>query len=106
MDEEHDHRPGHLPAFLWVFDVTDLQNITALSAFNVSELDSPWARAPGRFGALQFREKLDAPLVFATWFASGRRVVCAPHPLSRKRDVAGQRSAGRVRMRCHATNQK
>src|SRR3546814_13818548 len=30
MDEEHDHRPGRLHAFLWVFDVTDLQNITAL----------------------------------------------------------------------------
>src|SRR3546814_4046386 len=58
----------------WVFDVTDLQNITALSAFDVSELDSPWARAPGRFGAHQFREKLDEPLVFATWFAGGLRV--------------------------------
>src|SRR3546814_13240784 len=40
MDEEHDHRPGRLHAFLWVFDVTDLQNITALSAFDASELDS------------------------------------------------------------------
>src|SRR3546814_8350668 len=69
LDEEHDHRPGRLHAFLWVFDVTDLQNITALSAFDVRELDSPWARAPGRYGAHQFREKLDAPMVFATWFA-------------------------------------
>ncbi|HEY9539980.1 MAG TPA: hypothetical protein VIS03_20465 [Kiloniellaceae bacterium] len=82
MDEEHDHRPGRLHAFLWVFDVTDLQNITALSAFDVSELDSPWARAPGRFGAHQFREKLDEPLVFATWFAGGLRVVDVSNPFA------------------------
>src|SRR3546814_15175837 len=69
MDEEHDHRPGRLHAFLWVFDVTDLQNITALSAFDVSELDSHWAREPGRFGAHPFSEKLAEPTVFAIWFA-------------------------------------
>lgn len=80
MDEEHDHVPGRLHAFLWVFDVTDFNNITALSAFDVSELDSPWARAPGRFGAHQFREKLDEPLVFATWFAGGLRVVDVSDP--------------------------
>src|SRR5690606_29118729 len=32
VDEEHDHRPGRLHAFLWVFDITDLNNIHALSA--------------------------------------------------------------------------
>jgi len=82
VDEEHDHRPGRLHAFLWVFDVTDLGNITALSAFDVSELDSPWARAPGRFGAHQFREKLDEPLVFATWFGGGLRVVDVSDPFA------------------------
>ncbi|MGF1630146.1 MAG: hypothetical protein ACFCUT_11810 [Kiloniellaceae bacterium] len=82
VDEEHDHRPGRLHAFLWVFDVTDLANIVALSAFDVSELDSPWARAPGRFGAHQFREKLDEPLVFATWFGGGLRVVDVSDPFA------------------------
>jgi hypothetical protein len=82
VDEEHDHTPGRLHAFLWVFDVTDLSNIHALSAYDVSELDSPWARAPGRFGAHQFREKLDEPLVFATWFAGGLRVVDVSDPLA------------------------
>jgi hypothetical protein len=81
VDEEHDHQPGRLHAFLWVFDITDLDNITALSAFDVSELDSPWARAPGRFGAHQFREKLDSPLVYATWFAGGLRVIDVSDPL-------------------------
>ena len=82
VDEEHDHRLGRLHAFLWVFDVTDLSNITALTAYDVSELDSPWARAPGRFGAHQFREKLDVPLVFATWFAGGLRVVDVSDPFA------------------------
>ena len=81
IDEEHDHVPGRLHAFLWVFDVTDLDNIFALSAFDVSELDSPWARAPGRFGAHQFREKLDKPMVYATWFSGGLRVVDISDPL-------------------------
>ncbi|NIA69206.1 RNA polymerase subunit sigma-70 [Pelagibius litoralis] len=82
VDEEHDHRRGRLHAFLWVFDVTDYDNIVALSAFDVSELDSPWARAPGRFGAHQFREKLDTPLVYATWFSGGLRVVDVSDPFA------------------------
>ncbi|GAB4392868.1 MAG: hypothetical protein Tsb0032_10120 [Kiloniellaceae bacterium] len=84
VDEEHDHTPGRLHAFLWVFDVTDFDNITALSAFDVSELDSPWARAPGRFGAHQFREKLDEPMVYATWFAGGLRVIDVSDPFAPK----------------------
>ncbi len=82
VDEEHDHHRGRLHAFLWVFDVTDFDNIVALSAFDVSELDSPWARSPGRFGAHQFREKLDDPLVFATWFSGGLRVVDVSDPFA------------------------
>ncbi|WP_193368449.1 RNA polymerase subunit sigma-70 [Pelagibius marinus] len=82
VDEEHDHVAGRLHAFLWVFDVTDFDNITALSAFDVSELDSPWARSPGRFGAHQFREKLDEPLVYATWFAGGLRVIDVSDPFA------------------------
>ena len=82
VDEEHVHKPGRLHAFLWVFDVTDFDNITALSAFDVSELDSPWARAPGRFGAHQFREKFDSTLVYAAWFAGGLRVVDVADPFA------------------------
>lgn len=60
--------------------MTDYNNIQALSAFDVSELDSPWSRAPGRFGAHQFREKLDSTLVYVTWFAGGLRVVDVADP--------------------------
>lgn len=82
VDEEHLHKPGRLHGFMWVFDVTDYDNIQALSAFDVSELDSPWSRAPGRFGAHQFREKLDSTLVYLTWFAGGLRVVDVADPFN------------------------
>ncbi|MFV2034872.1 MAG: LVIVD repeat-containing protein, partial [Halocynthiibacter sp.] len=80
VDEEHSHTPGRLHGFLWVLDVTDFSDIRALSAFDVSELDSPWSRAPGRFGAHQFREKLEGTLVYVTWFSGGLRVVDVADP--------------------------
>ena len=81
VDEEHQHSPGRLHAFMWVFDVTDFKNIKALSAFDVSEMDSPWSRAPGgRFGAHQYREKLDGTLVYLTWFSGGLRIVDVADP--------------------------
>ena len=70
-----------------MFDVTDYDNIQALSAFDVSELDSPWSRAPGRFGAHQFREKFDSTLCYVTWFAGGLRVVDLADP-ARPEEVA------------------
>lgn len=80
VDEEHEYRPGRPHAFMWVFDVTDFKNIQALSTYEVSELDSPWSRAPGRFGAHQYREKLDGTLVYLTWFAGGLRIVDVAKP--------------------------
>ena len=80
LDEEHEYRRGNLHGFMWVFDVTDYDDIKALSAFDVSEMDSPWSRAPGRFGAHQFREKMDGTLVYATWFSGGLRVVDLADP--------------------------
>ncbi len=81
VDEEHAHTQGRLHGFLWVLDVSDLSDIKALSGFDVSELDSPWSRAPGRFGAHQFREKLEGTLVYVTWFSGGLRVVDVADPL-------------------------
>lgn len=80
IDEEHDHHRGRLHGFMWVFDVTDFDKMQALSAFDVSELDSPWSRAPGRFGAHQYREKLDGTRVYATWFSGGLRVIDIADP--------------------------
>lgn len=80
VDEEHTHAHGSLHGFLWVFDVTDFSDIKALSAFDVSEMESPWARSANRFGAHQFREKMDGTLVYVTWFAGGLRVVDVADP--------------------------
>lgn len=81
VDEEHDHVKGRLHGFLWVLDVTDLDDIRAISAFDVSERESPWAGHPGaRFGAHQYREKLDGTLVYLAWFAGGLRVVDVADP--------------------------
>ncbi len=80
IDEEHEHRRGRLHGFMWVFDVTDLDAIAPLSIFDVSEMDSPWSRAPGRFGAHQYRERLDGTLVYATWFSGGLRIVDVADP--------------------------
>ncbi|MEK9726245.1 MAG: hypothetical protein VW405_22525, partial [Rhodospirillaceae bacterium] len=79
VDEEHAHTRGRLHGFMWVFDVTDYANIQTLSAFDVSEMDSPWSRV-GRFGAHQYREKMDGTLVYLTWFSGGLRVVDVADP--------------------------
>jgi len=80
-DEEHSHRHGQPHAGLWLFDVTDLNNITPLSTFHVSELDSPWSRTPGgRFGMHQFQEHIDDHLVYCAWFAGGLRIVDISDP--------------------------
>jgi hypothetical protein len=51
--------------------------------FQVSELDSPYARTPGaRFGAHQYHEKADVTLVYAVWFSAGLRIVDFADPLA------------------------
>ena len=81
IDEEHDHQPGRLHGFIWVMDVTDLQNMEPIAAWDLSERACPWIGQPGaRFGAHQFREKLDSTLVYATWFAGGLRVLDLADP--------------------------
>jgi hypothetical protein len=81
VDEEHEHVHGQPHGFLWVFDVTDLADIKPLSTFHVSEMDSPWGRGSPRFGAHQFREKLDTSLAYLTWFSGGLRIVDLADPM-------------------------
>ena len=82
IDEEHDHLPGRLHGFIWIMDVTDIENMEPVAAWDLSERASPWVGEPGvRFGAHQFREKLDGTLVYATWFAGGLRVLDLADPL-------------------------
>lgn len=82
IDEEHTKPAGQPHAFMWVLDVTDLADIKALSTFHVGESASPWSDSSnGRFGAHQFQEHLDSPLIFATWFSGGLRVVDVADPM-------------------------
>ena len=81
--DEMERRKGRPHGCLWVFDVSDLQNIKPLSIFEVSELDSPWSRAtPGRFGAHQFQEHMRPgdTRVYCTWFSGGLRIVDVADP--------------------------
>jgi hypothetical protein len=81
IDEEHDHKPGRLHGFIWVIDVTDPAAMEPVAAWDLSERACPWIGQPGvRFGAHQFREKLDSTLVYATWFAGGLRVLDLSDP--------------------------
>lgn len=80
IDEQHASVHGQPPAGMWVFDVTDSQHIQTLSSFNLSELDSPYSRKGGRFGAHQFHEKSLGTLIFATWFSGGLRIVDVADP--------------------------
>ncbi len=82
VDEEHTHHRGQPHAFMWLFDVGDLDCIKPLSTFHVSELDSPWSRTPGaRFGAHQCQEHMRDPFVYVTWFSGGLRIVDITDPL-------------------------
>lgn len=81
IDEEHAHQPGRLHGFIWIMDVTDLNNMEPIAAWDLSERACPWVGDPGaRFGGHQFREKLDGTLIYATWFAGGLRVLDVADP--------------------------
>ncbi|NNK79565.1 MAG: RNA polymerase subunit sigma-70, partial [Litoreibacter sp.] len=76
------HKPGQLHGFMWVLDVTDMDAIEPVAAWDLTERACPWAGMDGvRFGAHQFREKLDSTLIYATWFAGGLRVIDVADPL-------------------------
>jgi len=80
---EEQARRGRPHAGMSIFDVSDYANVKALSLFEVSELDSPFARTPGaRFGAHQFHERMAGTLVFAVWFSAGLRIVDVADPSS------------------------
>jgi len=78
---EEEARRGRLHAGISLFDINDYANVKPLSLFEVSELDSPFARAPGaRFGAHQFHERMSGTLVHAVWFGGGLRIIDVADP--------------------------
>jgi hypothetical protein len=97
---EETARRGRAHACMLTLDVTDPAAIKPLAQFQVSELDSPFARTPGaRFGAHQFAERTQGTLVYAVWFGGGLRIIDVADPLMPKEvgsfipEPAGGRSA-------------
>jgi hypothetical protein len=97
---EETARRGRVHAGLMTLDVSDLGAIRPLALFQVSELDSPFSRAPGaRFGAHQFCETMTDTLVYAVWFGGGLRIIDVADPLAPREvgwfipEPAGGRSA-------------
>jgi hypothetical protein len=80
---EEEARRGRPHAGISIFDVSEYSAVKPLALFEVSELDSPFARTPGaRFGAHQFHERMTGTLVFAVWFGAGLRVIDVADPMA------------------------
>jgi hypothetical protein len=80
---EEEARRGRPHAGICVFDISDYANVKPLSLFEVSELDSPFARTAGaRFGAHQFHERMTGTLVHAVWFGGGLRIIDVADPMA------------------------
>lgn len=81
--KEEEARRGRMHACISTYDVSDYSNVKPLALFEVSELDSPFARTPGaRFGAHQFHERMTGTLVHAVWFSAGLRIIDMADPLA------------------------
>jgi hypothetical protein len=80
---EEQARRGRPHAGISIFDVSDYAAVKPLALFEVSELDSPFARTPGaRFGAHQFHERMTGTLVHAVWFGAGLRIIDVADPVA------------------------
>jgi len=78
---EEEARRGRMHACISTYDVSDYAHVKPLAIFDVSELDSPFARTPGaRFGAHQFHERITDTLVHAVWFGAGLRIIDMADP--------------------------
>jgi hypothetical protein len=79
--DEEQARRGRMHACITTYDVSDYSNVRPLTIFEVSELESPYARTPGaRFGAHQFHERMTGALVHAVWFGAGLRIIDIADP--------------------------
>jgi hypothetical protein len=98
--KEEEQRRGRVHAGMSTYDVSDYAQVKPLALFEVSELDSPFARTPGaRFGAHQFHERPTGTLVHAVWFSAGLRIIDVADPTAPREvghfipDPAGGRPA-------------
>jgi hypothetical protein len=78
-------RAGQVPAFMWMFDVTDETDPKPLSSYTVLEESTPYRQGElsarvARFGAHQCHERMRDSLVYVAWFRGGLRVVDIANP--------------------------
>ena len=77
-------RPTQVPAFAWVFDVSDETDPKPISTFSMSEQETPWRLEQptnrSRFGAHQCHERMRDSLVYTAWFRGGLRIVDLADP--------------------------
>ena len=78
-------RPGQVPAFMWIFDVTDETDPQPLASYTMAEEDTPYrlgglSPRVARFGAHQCHERMRGSLVYVAWFRGGLRVVDIADP--------------------------
>jgi hypothetical protein len=76
-DEEREHRgrdTGQPHGPLYMFDITDPNELKLLSTYHVPEDGMPYCGDDIRFGCHQLREEFDEPLAYVTWFAAGLRI--------------------------------
>ncbi len=77
-------RPGHVPAFMWIFDVTDETSPKPISTYAMSAEETPWRdpgpEFPARFGAHQCHERMTGSLAYVAWFRGGLRIVDLADP--------------------------
>lgn len=78
-------RPGQVPAFTWIFDVTNEAAPEPLSSFSVLEEATPHRLGDqdprdARFGAHQCHERMRDSLVYIAWFRGGLRIVDIADP--------------------------
>ena len=79
-------REGQVPAFMWLFDVSDETDPQPLSSYTVLEEATPHRLGDlspriARFGAHQCHERMTDSLVYIAWFRGGLRVVDIADPL-------------------------
>ncbi len=78
-------RAGQVPAFMWIFDVTDETDPQPLASYTMAEEDTPYrlgglSPRVARFGAHQCHERMRGSLVYVAWFRGGLRVVDIADP--------------------------
>lgn len=68
------------PAFMWIYDITNEANPTAISTFQVDGVDVDGAPQPPMTGCHQPSERFSSTVIPFAWFAQGLRLIDIADP--------------------------